>query len=46
MNQEEYIMAALQDYAAAFCSKDIDAFMYVFQNNDDISVIGTGEDEQ
>ncbi len=45
MNQEEYIMAALEDYAAAYCSKDIDALTHVFQDSDDISVIGTGEGE-
>jgi len=35
----------LEDYAAAYCAKDIDALMAVFDEGDDISVIGTGADE-
>lgn len=39
------IEATLDDYAQAYCEKDIDAMMAVFANDDNISVIGTGEDE-
>ncbi len=39
------IMATLEDYAFAYCKKDIDALMRVFIDGDDISLIGTGSDE-
>jgi ketosteroid isomerase-like protein len=39
------IFATLEDYAQAYCAKDIDALMSVFDDSDDISVIGTGADE-
>lgn len=39
------IKLTLEDYANAYCSKDIDALMNVFDNSDNISVIGTGADE-
>ena len=43
--EEEAIMATLEDYASAYCDKDIDALMSVFVDSDDISLIGTGSDE-
>lgn len=39
------IKSTLEDYAKAYCLKDIDALMTVFDNSDNISVIGTGADE-
>ena len=39
------ILATLDDYADAYCAKDIEAMMSVFDDSDDISVIGTGADE-
>jgi|GEM_PF-663165 len=39
------IQATLEDYAKAYCAKDIDALMHVFDDTDNISVIGTGADE-
>jgi len=39
------IKNTLEAYANAYCSKDIDAMMLVFDNSDNISVIGTGADE-
>ena len=41
----EAILATLEDYARAYCDQDIDAMMLVFDDSDDISVIGTGADE-
>jgi len=43
--EEKAIMATLEDYASAYCAKDIDALMRVFVDGEDISLIGTGSDE-
>jgi len=43
--EQEAIMATLNDYAKAYCEKDIVALMRVFVDGDDISLIGTGGDE-
>lgn len=43
--EEEAIMATLDDYAKAYCAKDIHSLMHVFEDSDNISVIGTGADE-
>ncbi|MGF1755776.1 nuclear transport factor 2 family protein [Vibrio makurazakiensis] len=45
MQELDEIVATLEDYAKAYCAKDIDALMLVFDSNENISVIGTGEDE-
>lgn len=45
MTEEQQIKSTLEDYAKAYCSKDIDSLMHVFDDNDEISVIGTGADE-
>ncbi|RJX75381.1 hypothetical protein DZ860_01490 [Vibrio sinensis] len=45
MQELDEIVATLEDYAKAYCAKDIDALMLVFDSMGDISVIGTGEDE-
>ena len=42
---QEAIKATLEDYATAYCAKDIDSLMHVFDDTDNISVIGTGMDE-
>ena len=42
---KEAIKSTLEDYAKAYCEKDIDALMRVFDDSDNISVIGTGADE-
>jgi ketosteroid isomerase-like protein len=42
---KEAIHATLEDYAEAYCAKDIDSLMRVFDDSDNISVIGTGADE-
>jgi len=39
------IKATLEDYANAYCAKDLDALMQVFEDSDDICVIGTGGNE-
>ena len=45
MTEEQEIRSTLEDYAKAYCAKDIDSLMHVFEDCDDISVIGTGADE-
>lgn len=45
MNEKDAVLATLEDYAEAYCAKDIDALMQVFEDNDEISLIGTGADE-
>ena len=44
-HDKEAIHSTLEDFAEAYCVKDIDSLMRVFDNNDNISVIGTGADE-
>lgn len=39
------IKSTLEDYANAYCLKDIEGIMSVFDNSENISVIGTGADE-
>lgn len=45
MTQEKEILATLDEYADAYCTKDLDRLMAIFDTGDDISVIGTGADE-
>jgi len=45
MSEKDRVVATLEDYATAYCSKDIDALMNVFDSDDQISVIGTGKEE-
>ncbi len=45
MNTEKAIKQTLEDYANAYCAKDLEALMEVFDDSDNISVIGTGGDE-
>jgi len=42
---KEAIISTLEDYVEAYCGKDIDSLMRVFDDTDNISVIGTGADE-
>lgn len=42
---EKAVKSTLEDYAKAYCLKDIEALMNIFDNSDNISVIGTGADE-
>jgi len=39
------ILATLEDYADAYCAKDITAMMALFDDSNDIAVIGTGRNE-
>ena len=45
MTDEQAILETLEEYAAAYCTKDIERQMAIFDDGDDISVIGTGTDE-
>ena len=38
-------MATLEDYSTAYCAKDIDALMNIYDDGDNISLIGTGGHE-
>ena len=45
MTERDTILATLDEYAQAYCTKDIDRMMSLFVQGNDISVIGTGSDE-
>ena len=45
MSVEDEVLATFEGYADAYCGKDLDALMALFDPGDDISVIGTGADE-
>lgn len=45
MTLTDELLATLQTYADAYCSKNIDSLMELFGDDDHISVIGTGQDE-
>ena len=45
MPQQDEVLATLEEYAAAYCAKDLDRLMAIFVDGDDISLIGTGADE-
>lgn len=45
MTEEQKVMATLDEYANAYCSKDIDRLMSIFVDGNEISLIGTGADE-
>jgi uncharacterized protein (TIGR02246 family) len=42
---EAEILATLEEYASAYCAKDLNRLMTLFDEGDDISIIGTGADE-
>ncbi len=41
----EAVLATLDNYSDAYCARDIEAMMSVFDDSDEISVIGTGAKE-
>ena len=41
----EHVLATLDEYAEAYCAKDLDRLMAIFVEGEDISLIGTGGDE-
>ena len=45
MTEEQLVFATLDEYADAYCKKDLDRLMSIFVDGDDISLIGTGGDE-
>jgi uncharacterized protein (TIGR02246 family) len=45
MSTADQIMATLEEYAAAYCAKDLERLMAIFVNGEGISLIGTGADE-
>ncbi len=45
MNDRNDILATLEDYADAYCAKDLQRLMGVFVDGESISLIGTGADE-
>lgn len=45
MTEEAAVLATLDEYAQAYCAKDIERLMALFDEGDDISLIGTGGDE-
>jgi ketosteroid isomerase-like protein len=45
VTEEAEILTTLEEYAAAYCAKDLDRLMALFVDGDDISLIGTGGDE-
>ncbi len=45
MSPHSDLLATLDEYADAYCAKDLDRMMPLFDSGDDISIIGTGADE-
>lgn len=45
MVEEDKVMATLEDYADAYCAKDVNRLMSLFVEGEEISLIGTGADE-
>ena len=45
MNDRKAVLATLEEYADAYCAKDADRLMALFDESDDVSLIGTGADE-
>jgi uncharacterized protein (TIGR02246 family) len=45
MKDRDAVLATLDEYAKAYCAKDADRLMALFDDGDDISLIGTGADE-
>jgi len=45
MNDRDAVLETLEDYATAYCAKDVDALMRVFDDSDEITLIGTGSSE-
>lgn len=45
MNEQDLVLATLEEYAEAYCAKDLDRLMRIFIDGEGISLIGTGSDE-
>ena len=45
MTERDAILATLDEYADAYCAKDMNRLMQLFDQSNDISIIGTGKDE-
>ena len=45
MTDHDLILSTLEEYADAYCSKDLDRLMAIFVEGESISLIGTGADE-
>ena len=45
MDETYRILSTLEEYAVAYCAKDLERLMAVFVDGDGISLIGTGADE-
>lgn len=45
MTDKQAVLHTLNEYSDAYCSKDTDRLMRLFDDGDDISLIGTGRDE-
>lgn len=45
MNDQSAVLATLEEYAAAYCDKDLPRLMAIFVEGEQISLIGTGADE-
>ncbi|MDP6691723.1 MAG: nuclear transport factor 2 family protein [Alphaproteobacteria bacterium] len=45
MYEKDAVLKTLEEYASAYCAKDIERLMSLFADGDDISLIGTGADE-
>jgi ketosteroid isomerase-like protein len=41
----ERVLATLDEYAEAYCAKDLDRLMAIFVDGEHVSLIGTGSDE-
>jgi len=45
MTEQDLVLATLEEYAEAYCAKDLDRLMGIFVEGESISLIGTGSDE-
>ncbi len=45
MNDQNAVLATLEEYADAYCAKDLQRLMAIFVDCEGISLIGTGADE-
>ncbi len=45
MTDQDLVLATLEEYAEAYCAKDLDRLMSIFVDGEAVSLIGTGSDE-
>lgn len=45
MDDRNDVLATLEEYASAYCAKDLQRLMAIFADGENISLIGTGADE-